>query len=102
MFWASIPGYWGSLVLYAMPWIFTVLQITISLKGKITDSPGSYTLFLLIVYLSLWFLNSLLHIVYVPRMDAYIMTKINSMAKSQTKCPLKRGKMTDAEYIAAC
>lgn len=35
-------------------------------------------------------------------MDAYIMTLMNTRAKSQTKCPLKRGTMTDSEYVAAC
>ena len=102
MLWASLPGFYGSLVLYAMPWVFLALQIGITQKGKVQSAPGSYVLFLFVVYFSLWVLNSILHLVFVPRMDAYIMTLLNNMAKTQTKCPLKRGSMTDAEYVAAC
>lgn len=102
MLWVSLPGYYGSLVLYAMPWVFMVLQIGITQKGKVQAAPGSYTLFLFVVYFSLWILNSVLHIVFVPRMDAYIMTKMNSMAKNQINCPIKKGKMTDSEYVGAC
>jgi hypothetical protein len=58
--------------------------------------------FLFVVYLALWLLNSAVHLVFVPRLDAYVMTLLNQMAKTQTKCPLKRGSLTDAEYVAAC
>jgi hypothetical protein len=30
------------------------------------------------------------------------MTTLNKMAKTQTNCPLVRGTLTDAEYVAAC
>ena len=102
MVWASVPGTYGSIVLYAMPWVFLAMQIGITQKGKVQAAPGSYSLFLFIVYLTLWLLNSVIHLVFVPRLDAYIMTLLNKMAKNQTTCPLKRGTLTDAEYVAAC
>lgn len=100
--WSSIIGYWGSLVLYAVPWIFNALHIGVTLKGKVTDAPGSYSLFLLIVFLGLWLLNGLLHIVYVPRLHAHVIAIDAIEALKQDRCPLKKGKMSDGEYIKAC
>ena len=74
MLWASIPGYYGSLVLYAMPWVFLALQWGITQKGKVSAAPGSYVIFLFVVYFSLWMINSILHLVFVPRMVAHVMT----------------------------
>jgi len=103
VFWASIFGYWGSLVLYAVPWIFAVFEIAINMKGKVTDAPGSYTLFVLIVYLSLWILNGLLHLIFVPRLHAHVLAVEANEAAKQDNCPLKKDeKMTDREYIRAC
>jgi len=102
VFWASVFGYWGSMVLYALPWVFLSLQIGITMEGLVTDAPGSYTLFLLIVYVGLWILNSVLHLVYVPRMHAYVIATENLDANSQNRCPLRRDNMTDREYIRAC
>ena len=102
MIWTSVPGFYGSIVLYAMPWVFLALQVGITQKGKVQAAPGSYVIFLFVVDMSLWILNSVMHLVFVPRMDAYIVTLLNQMAKTQTKCPLKRGNLTDAEYVAAC
>jgi len=101
--WASIFGYWGSLVMYAVPWIFAALEIAITLKGKVTDAPGSYVLFILIVYLSLWILNGLLHLIYVPRLHAHVLAIEANEAAKQDNCPLKKDeRMTDREYIRAC
>jgi len=103
VFWASVFGYWGSLVLYAIPWIFAALEIAITLKGKVTDAPGSYVLFILIVYMSLWILNGIIHLIYVPRMHAHVLAIEANEASKQDNCPLKKDeKMTDREYIRAC
>jgi hypothetical protein len=81
MFWTSIPGVYGSLVLYAMPWVLLCVQLGITMKGKVQAAPGSYVLFLFVVYFTLWLLNSVVHLVFVPRSTAYMMTMLNKMAK---------------------
>jgi hypothetical protein len=82
MFWTAIPGFYGSLVLYAMPWVFLCLQVGITQKGKVQAAPGSYVLFLFVVYFVLWLHNSIVHLIFVPRNTAYIMTLLNDMAKN--------------------
>jgi len=100
--WTNIIGTYGSLVLYAMPWVFLAMQVGITQKGKVQAAPGSYVLFLFVVYFALWVLNSTIHLVYVPRMDAHIVTLLNQLSKNQDKCPIVRGTLTDAEYVGAC
>ena len=31
----SLPGFYGSFVLYAMPWVFLAFQVGITQKGKV-------------------------------------------------------------------
>lgn len=102
MIWSSIAGTYGSLVLYAMPCVFLALQVGITQKGKVSASPGSYVIFLFVVYFSLWMINTVLHLVFVPRMVAHVMSLDNKCAREMQNCPLKRGTMSDAEYCAAC
>jgi hypothetical protein len=93
----SIVGYWGVTVVYAMPVIFAVLHVAITLESRVTASPGSYCLFLIIGGTIFWMLNVVLHVVYTPQLGAYAKT-IQDERPEVKKCPLKKRNMTDVEY----
>ena len=96
-FWSALIGYYGSIVLYAMPVIFVTLHISITLESRVTASPGSYCLFLLIGGVIFWMLNVILHVTYTPQLIAYSKTK-EAQRPEVKKCPLKKRNMTDTEY----
>jgi len=71
-FYFSTVGYWGSLVAYLFGPIFAVVHIGVTLEGVLTNFPGTWTLFLLLVGIFLWITHGLLHIFFVPPFLAFI------------------------------
>ena len=67
---ASVIGLWGSIVLYLLPPIFSAYHIATELGGKITQQPGAYCVFQIVIGLAMWLLNSFLHIFYSERLRA--------------------------------
>lgn len=65
-FYFSTVGYWGSIVGYALPWIFALLQIILTMNGATGAFPGTWTLVLFIVGLILWLAIGHIHIFLVP------------------------------------
>ena len=102
MVWINIPGFYGATVLYAMPWVFLALQVGITQKGKVQSAPGSYVLFLFIVYFSLWVLNALVHLIFVPRLNAHVFSWEDKMAGTYKNCPYVKGEMSNADYVWRC
>lgn len=68
----NIIGYYGAINLYLIPPIFSILHIALTLEGKITQTPGSYCVFLTIIGVTMWLLNSFLHIFFAERLAAHI------------------------------
>jgi len=60
----SIIGYYGAIVLYAVPVILASMHIAVTLKGKATASPGAYCCFLVAVGGFFWLLNVFVHLSY--------------------------------------
>lgn len=65
-------GYYGSVIAYAVPWIFSVTHMAVTLGGNNNGFPGGYTLWLIVVQLAMWLACGIIHIVYVPEFEAYL------------------------------
>jgi len=101
--WVTFIGYYGSIVLLMLPWMMDALHIALTLKGKVTASPGAYVVFRFLGNMLLWISHSLIHVAYTPRLQAYSIIKDGAMfEESAERCPLRRGRMTDEQYKIAC
>merc|ERR1711981_134942 len=107
--WVNIVGYWGSMTLYLLPPVFSVLQIAITLEGRIQQAPGNYCVFLTVMGLAMWMLNSWIHILFAERLAAHVADKqtgwteinyLNSIKKPT--CNVPKGGMTDEQWKIAC
>jgi len=71
-FYFSTVGYWGSLIAYFFGPLFAVVHVGVTLEGVLTNFPGTWVLFLMIVGLILWPVHGVLHIFFVPPFIAMI------------------------------
>jgi len=71
-FYFSTVGYWGSLVLYFFGPLFALIHFADKLEGKVTNFPGTWTLWLIVGGSCLWLIHGLLHIFFVPAFLVYI------------------------------
>lgn len=68
-FYFSTIGYWGSIIFYAFPWIFALIQLV----TKTTLAfPGSWGIFQFMVSLVLWIYTGLVHIFYIDDFVQFI------------------------------
>ena len=64
-FWGGLVGYWGSIVLYAAPWIFAFINIAVTENWTTSDST---TMFILIPSMILNIAIGLIHFLFAERM----------------------------------
>lgn len=109
----NIIGYYGSIVFYVMPPVFSLLYITVTLKGRVDQNPGAYAVWLTIIGTAMWLLNSFLHIYFAERLAAHIAKTVpyvepvykvmKTVAKRRRiNCKIPRGSMTEEQYRIAC
>lgn len=65
-FYFSTIGYWGSLVLYAAPWVFAIVQLASTMRGITSSFPGIWTMLLFIFGAIMWIFIGQFHIFFVP------------------------------------
>lgn len=65
----STFGYWGSILLYAIPWLLDAIHIGVY---GVDNMPGSWSVFLLAINAVLWIVIGLLHIIYIDEFMAYV------------------------------
>jgi len=95
-------GYWGSLILYAIPFIFAILQIGI--KGQ-ADFPGNWAIMHLICEGLVWIFFGYIHIFWIDAFDAYV----NAQEPTVCECsqpeipplPVDANKTSKAAFAAA-
>ena len=68
----GLVGYWGSIVLYILPWLFALFHFTAPVtNGGIAGAMGNLStgtdLFMLIGGFCFWIIHMALHIMFVPR-----------------------------------
>jgi len=107
--WVNIVGYWGSITIYLLPAVFSVLQIGITLEGHVNASPGNYCVYLTVVGLAMWLLNSWLHILYADRLAAHVADKAGGWKEieyltraNKPTCSVPKGGMTEEQWQIAC
>merc|ERR1719213_564273 len=90
-------GYWGSILMYFIPWLLVAVHI--GLYG-IDNFPGSYAVYLLVIYAVMWLVHSALHILYVPDFLAYIDAQTPTVC--ECSIPLVPGlpENPTAQYVA--
>ena len=71
-FYFSGMGYYGSVIAYAFPMVFSIVHLSVTLGGNNNGFPGAYTLYLMIGQILMWLVCGILHIVYVPEFEAYV------------------------------
>jgi len=114
----NIMGYYGSIVFYILPPVFSIFYIAITLEGRINQNPGAYAVFLTVVGTAMWLLNSFLHIFYAERLAAHIAnaeTGLNVpyfnpdyrvhapvVLPPPIRCKIPKGQMTEEQYRIAC
>ena len=72
--WGPFVGYYGSLTLYALPWIWAVAQIA-QLQGDIYLQTYTNSIVLLIVMMANWIFTGFVHIFYTDNMLAHLQAR---------------------------
>lgn len=109
----NIMGYYGSIVFYILPPVFSIFYIAITLEGRINQNPGAYAVFLTVVGTAMWLLNSFLHIFYAERLAAHISKTVPyfdpdykvyvaKVPAPRIICKIPKGQMTEEQYRIAC
>jgi len=114
----NIMGYYGSIVFYILPPVFSIFYIAITLEGRINQNPGAYAVFLTVVGTAMWLLNSFLHIFYAERLAAHIANSETGLnvpyfnpdyrvhapvvLPPPIRCKIPKGQMTEEQYRIAC
>ena len=73
--WAETTGYWFSVYIGILPWIFSLFQLTLDpsgLGGIVSSDFGTNAIFLTVGNASMWIIQSLIHIYYVPMLEEQI------------------------------
>lgn len=83
-FWFSTIGYWGSIFLLPLPWIFAAVYINDTLEGIIKDFPGNWAVLVMVMTLLMWIAFATMHIVYVPDFLAHVA----ALPKPPCRCDL--------------
>ena len=71
-YYATGIGYWGSLVLYVIPWTFALAQLWRQFRGNTRTDPGRYCLFLMVTGALLWVIHGNFHLFYAHRFVAHV------------------------------
>lgn len=98
-FFASIVGYYGSLVLYVIPVMFAIMHIAITLKGTITATPGAYLVYLITGGTLFWLINVFVHVYFTERLQV---EAVRLSFKVKKDCEIPQGSMSDEDWKIAC
>jgi len=101
--WVASFGWWGSVLGLILPWLFAVFQLSFPTTSgglpSINSDFGANAVFLIVINLTMWVINTVLHVIMTPR----LLCHINSKPLVIKTCPLRRKVgMPEAEYQAAC
>jgi hypothetical protein len=97
-------GWWGSIFLLPIPWLFSVCQIALTadyggLAGQMTLEYSFNAVFMTVTGLLAWVQASAMHVLLNDRLQCHIQANPPRQKKKRVKCPLKRKEgQSNAEY----